>query len=61
MSAVLDHPNAKSTIVIMGNRALVADDGEVTELSDKAFEAALNAAMGVIGQHRIPQARPQSS
>lgn len=53
MSAVLEHPSANGTVVIMGNRALVAADGEVTELSDKAFEAALNAAMGVMGQHRM--------
>ncbi len=53
MSAVLEHPHAQGTTVLMGNRALVSADGEVTELSDKAFEAALNAAMGVMGQHRM--------
>ena len=31
----------------------MAANGEVTELSDKAFEAALNAAMGVMGRHRM--------
>ncbi|NMM96599.1 MerR family regulatory protein [Bifidobacterium sp. DSM 109960] len=45
-------PN-EGTTIRMGNRALVAADGEVVELSDKAFEAALNAAMGVMGRHRM--------
>ncbi|OZG69672.1 helix-turn-helix domain-containing protein [Bifidobacterium eulemuris] len=53
MSAVLEHPRAKGTTVTMGSRALVAADGEVTELSGEAFEAALNAAMGVMGRHRM--------
>ena len=53
MSAVLEHPRAKGTTVTMGDRALVAADGEVTELSGEAFEAALNAAMGVMGRHRM--------
>lgn len=45
-------PN-EGTTIRMGSRALVAADGEVVELSDKAFEAALNAAMGVMGRHRM--------
>ncbi|NMN01791.1 helix-turn-helix domain-containing protein [Bifidobacterium panos] len=53
MSAVLEHPHTKGTTVTMGNRALVAADGEVTELSGEAFEAALNAALGVMGRHRM--------
>lgn len=53
MSAVLEQPRAGSTRIILGERALVAADGEVMELSDKAFEAALNAAMGVMGRHRM--------
>ena len=53
MSAVLEHPRAKGITVTMGDRALVAADGEVTELSGEAFEAALNAAMGVMGRHRM--------
>lgn len=53
MSAVLEQPRAESTRIILGERALVAADGEVMELSDKAFEAALNAAMGVMGRHRM--------
>ena len=40
MSAVLEHPRAKGITVTMGDRALVAADGEVTELSGEAFEAA---------------------
>jgi len=44
---------SKGTTIRMGSRALVAADGEVVELSDKAFEAALNAAMGVMGRHRM--------
>ena len=53
MSAILEQPRAESTRIILGERALVAADGEVMELSDKAFEAALNAAMGVMGRHRM--------
>lgn len=53
MSAVLEQPRAESTRIILGERALVSADGEVMELSDKAFEAALNAAMGVMGRHRM--------
>ena len=47
------HSRNKGTTILMGNRALVAANGEVMELSDKAFEAALNAAMGVMGRHRM--------
>ena len=50
MSAILERQRAKCT---MRSPALVAANGEVTELSDKAFEAALNAAMGVMGRHRM--------
>lgn len=50
MSALLERQRAKGT---MRSPALVAANGEVTELSDKAFEAALNAAMGVMGRHRM--------
>lgn len=34
-------------------RVLIDADGVVTELNDKAFEAAMNAAMGVMGRHRM--------
>lgn len=53
MSTVLEQPRAKSTTVELGDRALVAADGGVLELDPDAYEAALNAAMGVMGRHRM--------
>ena len=53
MGAVLERPRAKGTTVEMGSRALVGADGGVTELDMEAYEAALNAAMGVMGRHRM--------
>lgn len=38
---------------VAGRRVLIDADGVVTELNDKAFEAAMNAAMGVMGRHRM--------
>lgn len=53
MGAVLERPRAKGTTVEMGSRALVGADGGVTELDMEAYEAALNAAMGVMGRRRM--------
>lgn len=53
MSAVLEQPRGKVTTVAIGDRALIDADGEVTELDMEAYEAALNAAMGVMGRHRL--------
>lgn len=53
MGAVLEKPRDRVTTVAIGDRALVDADGEVTELNMEAYEAALNAAMGVMGRHRM--------
>ncbi len=50
---VLEMPQAKGITVPRGNRALVDSDGDVTALTAEAYEAALNAAMGVMGRHRM--------
>lgn len=52
------HHTKKSTstgnaTAVAGRCALIDADGVVTELNDKAFEAAMNAAMGVMGRHRM--------
>ena len=57
MGAVLERPRAKGTTVEMGSRALVGADGGVTELDMEAYEAALNAAMGVLDSGRLPFTR----
>lgn len=53
MSAVLDRPGSKKTVVAAGSRVLVGADGAVVELTPESYEAALNAAMGVMGEHRM--------
>lgn len=47
------HMPAGNTAAAAGRRVLIDADGVVTELNDKAFEAAMNAAMGVMGRHRM--------
>ena len=53
MSAVLDRPGSKKTVIAAGSRVLVCADGAVVELTPESYEAALNAAMGVMGEHRM--------
>lgn len=53
MTAVLEQPLPKGTTVARGDRALVGSDGDVIELSVEAYEAALNAALGVMGRRRM--------
>ena len=53
MSAVLDRPGSKKTVIAAGSRVLVGADGAVVELTPESYEAALNAAMGVMGEHRM--------
>lgn len=53
MTAVLEQSLAKGTTVARGDRALVSSDGDVIELSVEAYEAALNAALGVMGRRRM--------
>lgn len=53
MSAVLEMPHAKDTVIPRGERALVGANGDVMELDAEAYEAAMNAAMGVMGRHRM--------
>lgn len=47
------HMSTGNTTAAAGRRVLIDADGVVTELNDKAFEAAMNAAMGVMGRHRM--------
>lgn len=47
------HMSAGNTTAAAGRRVLIDADGVVMELNDKAFEAAMNAAMGVMGRHRM--------
>ena len=47
------HMSTGNTAAAAGRRVLIDADGVVTELNDKAFEAAMNAAMGVMGRHRM--------
>ncbi|OZG56669.1 MerR family transcriptional regulator [Bifidobacterium tissieri] len=53
MTAVLEMPQSKGTTIPRGDRALVNADGDVVELNAEAYEAALNAALGVMGQRRM--------
>lgn len=53
MSAVLDRPGSEKTVIAAGSRVLVGADGAVVELTPESYEAALNAAMGVMGEHRM--------
>ncbi|MBT1169631.1 helix-turn-helix domain-containing protein [Bifidobacterium sp. SO4] len=53
MTAVLEMPRAEGTTIPRGDRALVGSDGDVVELSAEAYEAALNAAFGVMGRRRM--------
>ena len=53
MSAVLDRPGSKKTVIAAGSRVLVGADGAVVELTPESYEAALNAAMGGMGEHRM--------
>ena len=53
MTAVLATPKEQEAVVVRGNRALVGPDGDVMELSAAAYKAALNAASGVMGLHRM--------
>lgn len=53
MTAVLEMPQSRGTMVLHGDRALVDADGGVVELSAEAYEAALNAALGVMGRRRM--------
>lgn len=53
MSAVSDRPGSKKTVIAAGSRVLVGADGAVVELTSESYEAALNAAMGVMGEHRM--------
>lgn len=53
MSAVSDRPGSKKTVIAAGSRVLVGADGAVVELTPESYEAALNAAMGVMGEHRM--------
>lgn len=48
-----NHMPTGNTAAAAGRRVLIDADGVVTELNDKAFEAAMNAAMGVMGRHRM--------
>ena len=47
------HMSTGNTAAAAVRRVLIDADGVVTELNDKAFEAAMNAAMGVMGRHRM--------
>lgn len=47
------HMSTGNTAAAAGRRVLIDADGVVTELNDKAFEAAMNAALGVMGRHRM--------
>lgn len=47
------HTSTGNATAVAGRCALIDADGVVTELNDKAFEAAMNAAMGVMGRHRM--------
>ena len=47
------HMPTGNTTAAAVRRVLIDADGVVTELNDKAFEAAMNAAMGVMGRHRM--------
>ena len=47
------HMSTGNTTAAAVRRVLIDADGVVTELNDKAFEAAMNAAMGVMGRHRM--------
>lgn len=47
------HMSTGNTAAAAGRRVLIDANGVVTELNDKAFEAAMNAAMGVMGRHRM--------
>jgi len=47
------HMSTGNTAAAAVRRVLIDADGIVTELNDKAFEAAMNAAMGVMGRHRM--------
>lgn len=47
------HMSTGNTAAATVRRVLIDADGVVTELNDKAFEAAMNAAMGVMGRHRM--------
>lgn len=47
------HMPTGNTAAAAVRRVLIDADGVVTELNDKAFEAAMNAAMGVMGRHRM--------
>ena len=47
------HMPTGNTTAAAARRVLIDADGVVTELNDKAFEAAMNAAMGVMGRHRM--------
>lgn len=47
------HMPTGNTAAAAARRVLIDADGVVTELNDKAFEAAMNAAMGVMGRHRM--------
>lgn len=53
MTAVLEMPRAKGTTIPRGDRALVDADGDVVALNAEAYEAALNAALGVMGRRRM--------
>lgn len=47
------HMPTGNTAAAAVRRVLIDADGVVTELNDKAFEAAMNAAMDVMGRHRM--------
>lgn len=47
------HMSTGNTAAAAVRRVLIDADGVVTELNDKAFEAAMSAAMGVMGRHRM--------
>ena len=53
MTAVLEMPRASGTTIPRGDRALVDADGDVVELNAEAYEAALSAALGVMGRRRM--------
>lgn len=53
MPAILDTPQHKGTTILRGDRALVSSNGDVVALNAEAYEAALNAALGVMGQRHM--------
>lgn len=50
---VKKHPSTGHAAATAKRCVLIDADGVVTELNDKAFEAAMNAALGVMGRHRM--------